>query len=294
MTATTTLYDLLGLNRSAREGDIHAAQIRLTKYYLIGAHGLSQADADKQIQRIKEAWWVLSNPARRAAYDASLLEPPPPAPPPPPPAPETQPEAPEIRPALPPKEALKASGKPSPMLIMLSVVGGLAIIGMLIQIFFSVFAFRQISRAAGPDPAYEAHQARLMAAERRLTYGDMSDKEIAEEEAEAAQRRAESRQREAERREQETERRKEFARKEEERQREWALQERKRYADQVSFELQRAEDAERRKAEEEQRRAEWEKRQKQDAERRADQEEQRRVQERVARERARWQQELQR
>lgn len=288
MTATTTLYDILGLSPSAREGDINAAQIRLTKYYLIGAHGLSQADADTQIQVIKEAWWVLSNPGRRAAYDASLLEPP--APPPPGP----QPDAPDTSTPPPPKEALKTGGKPSPMLIMLGIVGGLAIIGMLIQIFFSVFAFRQVSQTAGSDPAYEAHQARLMAAERRLTYGDMSDKEIAEEEAEATRRRAESVQREAELREQETERRKDYARKEEERQREWALQERKRYADQVSSELQRAEEAGRRKAEEEQRRAEWEKRQKQDAERRADQEEQRRVQERVARERARWQQELQR
>ena len=293
MTATTTLYDILGLSPSAREGDINAAQIRLTKYYLIGAHGLSQADADTQIQVIKEAWWVLSNPGRRVAYDASLLEPPAP-PPPPPPAPEPLPAAPEIRLPLPSKAALKAGGKPSPMLIMLGIVGGLAIIGMLIQIFFSVFAFRQVSQTAGSDPAYEAHQARLMATERRLTYGDMSDKEIAEEEAEATRRRAESVQREAELREQETERRKDYARKEEERQREWALQERKRYADQVSSELQRAEEAGRRKAEEEQRRAEWEKRQKQDAERRADQEEQRRVQERVARERARWQQELQR
>ena len=288
MTATTTLYDILGLSPSAREGDINAAQIRLTKYYLIGAHGLSQADADTQIQVIKEAWWVLSNPGRRVAYDASLLEPQ--APPPPGP----QPDAPDTSTPPPSKAALKAGGKPSPMLIMLGIVGGLAIIGMLIQIFFSVFAFRQVSQTAGSDPAYEAHQARLMATERRLTYGDMSDKEIAEEEAEATRRRAESVQREAELREQETERRKDYARKEEERQREWALQERKRYADQVSSELQRAEEAERRKAEEEQRRAEWEKRQKQDAERRADQEEQRRVQERVARERARWQQELQR
>jgi len=291
MTATTTLYDILGLSPSAREGDIHAAQIRLTKYYLIGAHGLSQADADTQIQVIKEAWWVLSNPGRRAAYDASLLEPP--APPPPPPEPQAEAAA-IISPTPPPKAEIKAGGKRSPLHIMLGIIGGLTIIGLLIQIFFSVFAFRQINRAAGTDPDYEAHQARLMAAERRLTYGDMSDKEIAEEEAEAARRREESRQLEAGRREQEAERRKDYARKEEERQREWALQERKRYADQVSSELQRAEDAERRKAEEEQRRAEWEKRQKQDAERRADQEEQRRVQERVARERARWQQELQR
>ena len=287
---TATLYDILGLSPSARESDIYAAQIRLTRYYLIGAHGLSQADADNQIKVVKEAWWVLSNPGRRAAYDASLLEPP--APPPPPPEPQA--EAAAISPPLPPKAEIKAGGKRSPLYIMLVIIGGLTIIGLLIQIFFSVFAFRQVSRAAGNDPAYEAHQARLLATERRLTYGDMSEKDIAEEEAEAARRREESRQLEAGLREQEAERRKDYARKEEERQREWALQERKRYADQVSSELQRAEDAERRKAEEERRRAEWEKRQKQDAERRADQEEQRRVQERVARERARWQQELQR
>jgi len=291
MKPRATLYDLLRLAPTTSERDIHAAHLRLVRHYQSGPHGLQPADADNRIKAIKEAWWVLSNPGRRAAYDASLLEPP--APPPPPPEPQAEAAA-IISPTPPPKAEIKAGGKRSPLHIMLGIIGGLTIIGLLIQIFFSVFAFRQINRAAGTDPDYEAHQARLMAAERRLTYGDMSDKEIAEEEAEATGRRAESVQREAELREQETERRKDYARKEEERQREWALQERKRYADQVSSELQRAEDAERRKAEEEQRRAEWEKRQKQDAERRADQEEQRRVQERVARERARWQQELQR
>mgnify|MGYP000558895168 CR=1 FL=1 len=62
---------------------------------------------------------------------------------------------------------------------------------------------------------------------------------------------------------------------------------REQYADRVSSELERAEQSARQKAE-------WEKRQKEEAARRADMEEERRVQERVARERMRWQQELQR
>ena len=57
------------------------------------------------------------------------------------------------------------------------------------------------------------------------------------------------------------------------------------YADRVSSDLERAEQAARMQAEREQR-------MKEEAERRAEMEEQRRVQERLARERARWQQEL--
>ena len=64
-----------------------------------------------------------------------------------------------------------------------------------------------------------------------------------------------------------------------------ALRERTYYADRVSSDLERAEQAARMQAEREQR-------MKEEAERRTEMEEQRRVQERLARERARWQQEL--
>jgi curved DNA-binding protein CbpA len=272
MKAKTTLYDLLGLTPSATEADIHAAHIRLVRHYQSGPHGLAPMDADNQIKVIKEAWWILSDPARRATYDASLA----------PTRPETVPPVQAQAPLAELMQPLKveiSDVKWTPGRIMLLTIGGLMIVGMVIQIFFSLFAFKSAGRVASGEVAAEAQQ-RVIAAERRQMYGDLSEQEIAEQEAAARQQREES-VRNAE------ERRREYARKEEERQRERALQERSSYADRVSADLERAEEAARRKAE-------WDKRQKEEAERRVDMEEQRRVQERVTRERYRWQQELQR
>ena len=271
MKARTTLYDLLGLTPSATEADIHAAHIRLVRHYQSGPHGLAPMDADNQIKVIKEAWWILSDPARRATYDASLVQ--------------TRPETVPVQAQAPLADLIQplkveiSDVKWTPGRVMLSIIGGLMIVGMVIQIFFSLFAFKNAGRVASGEVAVEAQQ-RAIAAERRQMYGDLSEQEIAEQEAAARQQREES-VRNAE------ERRREYARKEEERQRERALQERSSYADRVSADLERAEEAARRKAE-------WDKRQKEEAERRVDMEEQRRVQERVTRERYRWQQELQR
>jgi len=267
MNATTTLYDVLGLPPTASEGDIHAAHMRLVRHYQYGINGLSAAEANQQLQAVKGAWWTLSDPGRRAAYDAGLA------------AAFAHAAAAASGPAtvapaaagiLPPViEVELKSPKRSPLRIMLGVIGTLMIIGMLIQIFFSVFAFRRVTSG---DAASEAQQ-KVIAAERRQMYGDLSEQEIAEQEAEARRQRAESIRRQEEQRA-------EYARKEEERQRERALQERGYYADRVSSELQQAEEAARRKAE-------YEQRQQEEQRRRAEEEEQRRVQERLARERAR-------
>ena len=72
MNATATLYDVLGLPPTASEGDIHAAHMRLVRHYQNGIHGLSGAEADQRIQAIKGAWWTLSDPGRRLAYDTGL------------------------------------------------------------------------------------------------------------------------------------------------------------------------------------------------------------------------------
>ncbi|KAB2965476.1 DnaJ domain-containing protein [Zoogloea sp.] len=267
MKARTTLYDLLGLTPEASEADIHAAHVRLFNHYKSGTHGLQPMDAENQIKVIKEAYWILSDPGRRDAYDASLAAPVPPAS-----------DLPPVTGSVPLKVEI-ADVKWTPGRIMLSIIGGLMIIGMSIQIFFSVFAFKQAGRVASGEAAAEA-QERVMAAEKRQMYGTLDDKEIAAQEAREAEERAESRRRAEEQR-------LEYARKEEERKREWALREREQYADRVSSDLERAEQSARQKAE-------WEKRQKEEAARRADMEEERRIQERVARERMRWQQELQR
>ncbi len=264
MKARTTLYDLLGLTPDATEAEIRAAHLLLVERYQSGKRGLPPVDADNRIKAIKEAYWILSEPGRRAAYDASLLQT------------SAAPPLPLADGGLPLKVEI-SDVKWTPGRIMLTIIGGLMIVGMVIQIFFSLFAFKQAGRAASGEMAAEA-QERVMAAERRQMYGNMSEAEIAEQERRERQERADS----TSRYEQE---RQERARRDEERRREEALRERTYYADRVSSDLERAEQAARQQAEREQR-------QKEEAERRVEMEEQRRVQERLSRERARWQQEL--
>ena len=271
MNSTSTLYDVLGLPSTASEGDIHAAHMRLVRHYQYGINGLSAAEANQQLQAVKGAWWTLSDPGRRAAYDAGLAA-----------AfahaasgPATV--APAAAGILPPViEVELKSPKRSPLRIMLGVIGSLMIVGLALQIYFSMFAFRQLS---GNDAALEAQQ-RLVDAERRQTYGDLTDKEIAELESQSVLQREENRQ-------QEEERRKAFAQKQEEYERERALRERKNYADQVSNELRRQEEVDKLKAN-------WERQQREYQARREQAEEDARVQQRLAREREQWRRELQR
>lgn len=275
MKARRTLYDILELPPTASEGDIHVAHIRLVRYFQYGPHGLSAAEADHQIRLVKEAWWTLSDAGRRAAYEAGLRAAEPADAAAGPELPLPMPELEEDK-ALP----LKVEIKSRSTILMLKVIGGLVIVGMLIQIGYSLFAIKQVSRISSGEAAAEA-QERVMAEERRMTYGTPLSAEEA-----AALQAAEEKKRE-EQRQQEAERRQEAARREEEHNRERALMERKYYADQISRDLQHGEEnariqQEREKAAQEERR------------RREELEEQRAINERVARERQRWQQELQR
>ncbi|WP_374243930.1 J domain-containing protein [Zoogloea sp.] len=263
MKTRTTLYDLLGLTPTASEADIHAAHMRLVRHYQSGTHGLDPADADNRIKAIKEAWWILSEPGRRAAYDASLVP--------------TQPEPPPgldvpagVLPVdMPPRRAFKPR---SPLRTMLNVIGGLLAVGVGVQILMSAFAVRQMAQIDNGE-AMSAAQSRAAAAERRQMYGDLTDEEIARQATEERRRREAYQQAEADRRA-------EYERREAERRHEMALAERKQYADQVSNELRRAE-------EEARRRAEWERQQKEAREREEEAREQMRLEQRLARERAR-------
>ncbi|MDD3352426.1 hypothetical protein [Zoogloea sp.] len=275
--ARSTLYDLLGLSPQASVAEILAARDARVAHYQSAAHGLPPADAENRIKALREAAWILSDPGRRAAYDARLA----------PSRPESgfvrsDVSGDEVPPGLSsPLHPIKveiAEVKWTPLRIMTFAIGGLMIVGMLIQIFFSVFAFRQAGRLASGEVPAEMQQ-RVMEAERRQTYGDLTEDEIRELENRAAQQRLESARRyEAQQQER--------LRKEEEYQRQRALEERTRYADKVSADLAQAEETARLKAERE-------KRQQEEAARRAEAEEERRLQERLARERARWQRELQ-
>jgi flagellar biosynthesis GTPase FlhF len=155
---------------------------------------------------------------------------------------------------------------------MLTVIGGLLAVGVGVQILMSVFAVRQMAHIDNGE-TMSAAQARVMAAERRQMYGDLTDDEIARQATEERRRREAYQQAEAERRA-------EYERREAERRHEMALAERKQYADQITNSVERAEEEARRKAE-------WERQQKEARDRAEEAREQARLEQRLARERAR-------
>lgn len=67
-----TLYDLLELSPQASHEAIRAAFERLTQAYEAGRLGTPVMDADTHYNQIKDAFFTLGNPTRRARYDLSL------------------------------------------------------------------------------------------------------------------------------------------------------------------------------------------------------------------------------
>lgn len=64
-----TYYQLLGVTPTASVEEIRAAYRRLARTLHPDAHG---GTADPAMASVNEAWRVLSDPGRRATYDASL------------------------------------------------------------------------------------------------------------------------------------------------------------------------------------------------------------------------------
>lgn len=74
MTRLTTYYDTLQVARSANDGVIRAAYRALSQKYHPDRHPDKLEWATKAMQRLNEAYVVLSDPDRRAAYDKQLSE----------------------------------------------------------------------------------------------------------------------------------------------------------------------------------------------------------------------------
>ena len=79
---TTTHYQRLGVAPTATQPEIRAAYRDLARLH---HPDVSDADADAAMVAVNEAWYVLRDPARRAAYDATMrsARPTPPESPPP-------------------------------------------------------------------------------------------------------------------------------------------------------------------------------------------------------------------
>ena len=65
---TSDPYAVLGIRRNASDQEVQRAYRRLAKRYHPDLH--PEASTSQQMRRINQAWETLSNPARRARYDA--------------------------------------------------------------------------------------------------------------------------------------------------------------------------------------------------------------------------------
>lgn len=66
------LYDRLGVSPEATDAEVRQAWLRLARTHHPDAHSepAARAAAEVEMRSINEAWAVLGDPARRAAYDA--------------------------------------------------------------------------------------------------------------------------------------------------------------------------------------------------------------------------------
>lgn len=81
---TRTHYDVLGVARTASRAEIREAWRRLVAQYHPDRHGGNPLEelAHERVSELNAAWEELSDPERRARYDAALAGEPPPARPP--------------------------------------------------------------------------------------------------------------------------------------------------------------------------------------------------------------------
>lgn len=70
-TNTTTLYSVLGIQRTATDEEIKSAYRRMVKQWHPDV--CKEPNAQEMFIRIKEAYELLSNPTKRARYDAGLV-----------------------------------------------------------------------------------------------------------------------------------------------------------------------------------------------------------------------------
>lgn len=73
-----THYEVLGVAAASSTADIRAAYHRQARRWhpdFAAANGVDAARARREMQRVNEAWRVLSDPNRRRSYDAEIAPP---------------------------------------------------------------------------------------------------------------------------------------------------------------------------------------------------------------------------
>jgi curved DNA-binding protein CbpA len=180
MKQTTTYYDLLEVAPHADLAEISSAYLRLSRQLGAADNPLGAAEAAFRLKLVKHAYEVLSSPSRRSDYDAGLT---------------THGVSPggadlplHIEVAMEPK-------KWSPIRRLLTVIAGLMIVGMVVQISAVFMTYQRASALGGGDPAspaaekvylqdfYQTYGIRAASrAEADLLLADMKRKEQAERE----------------------------------------------------------------------------------------------------------------
>lgn len=214
-------YEILGVSRGASESEIEGAYDRLMQQLESDGHGLDAKRLGQRTHLLNQAYWALSDKARRASYDASLAGSPHP-----------------LQFSVEVQEPRWRSPKG-----ILNIVGRLIVMGLLIQIGFWLVGYYIVGQANGDFNRSE--NARIVDGYEAI------NKKLTPEDRAAAEALAEKHKQEAEA---------EQARQEQERQEnvrrqvEWELERNRHYAEQVSSTLRDTEERERYKAAEEQRR----------------------------------------
>ena len=202
MKQTTTYYDLLEVAPHADLVEISSAYLRLSRELAAGSSPLGASEAAFRLKLVKHAFDVLSNPSRRADYDAGLVV-----------------RGDDAGRPLHVELALEPA-KASPIRRLLTIIASVMVIGMVMQIAVMFMSYQRAKAVMvgedGSSPAadkaylqdfYQTYGIRAAnRAEADLLLADMRRKEQAEREDTQQQRRQEEEERKLRRFEEESRR----------------------------------------------------------------------------------------
>ncbi len=152
MTQKATYYELLGLAPEADLEAISAAYLRISRE--LG--DANEGEGELRLRLIKRAFEVLSDPARRADYDAGL---------------RAQTSL-SFRSAMPGDvELVLGRSKPNPVRLLLTIIATLMIAGLVLQVGVMFSAYKRVNDSAGGNPASSQAAEKIYLQDVYQTYG---------------------------------------------------------------------------------------------------------------------------